>query len=136
MYRQNAAPPPPDPREIARQQVKNCATMQLAIVGLAAINVAFIAMSLWFSKLPDTLRILFDVQRDAWGHTLLIVLAALLGFAAWAGVNAWGLGKRSKVARWSSIGFSVAMCTTCIATPFGAFLLFMLLKRDVKSYFD
>jgi hypothetical protein len=60
----------------------------------------------------------------------------VLVFGAWGVLNAWGLGKKKKVARWSSIAFAAATMATCCAWPFGGFLLYMMLRRDVKAYFD
>jgi hypothetical protein len=136
MYRQNAAPPPPDPKEVARQAVKNCAMIQVGIAVLHVVTLSLIASRVGFFKLPANTGIPTELFNEWRTTALLAAVAYVVVFGAWAALNAWGLGKRSRVARWSSIAFAIATVVTCCSWPFGGFLLFMLLKKDVKAYFD
>ena len=136
MYRQNTPPAPPDPREVARQAVKTCATMQLAIAAMNLVTLVLLVPYVWFYKLPEPFHVAADVQHEVRGYALGGAIAYVVILAAWGGLNAWGLKKRSKLARFSSLAFAMAIVTTCCAAPFGGFLLYYLLRRDVKEYFD
>ena len=136
MYRQNTPPTPPDPTEVARQAVKNCAMIQIGIAVLHVITLLLLVLQFSFYKAPAELNIPADVVNE-WRTTgLLAATAYTLLFGGWGAINAWGLGKRSKVARFSSLAFALATVMTCCSAPFGGFLLYMLLRRDVKAYFD
>ncbi|MDB4938490.1 MAG: hypothetical protein JWP87_5462 [Labilithrix sp.] len=136
MYRENVAPPPPVPQDAARQAVKSCAQMQIGVAVLHVISLVLLVARFGFYKPPSGLNVSTDLITE-WRMTALVAgIAYVVVFAAWAAVNAWGLGKRSKAARWSSIGFAAATMATCCAWPFGGFLLYMLLRRDVKGYFE
>lgn len=135
MYRENVAPPAPVPADAARQAVKNCAMIQLGVVALNVVSLLPLVLRLWFAK--PTHGPSEVVFREEWGlGFLLAVVGYIVVFGAWGGLNAWGLGKRSKVARYSSIGFAAATIATCCASPVGGFLLYYLLRKDVKGYFD
>jgi hypothetical protein len=136
MYRENAPPPPPDPMVAARQAVKNCAQLQIGVAVLHVITLILLALQFSFYKPPPALNVPSDVVAE-WRVTGLVCgVVYVLVFGAWGIINAWGLGKRNKAARWSSIAFAAATMATCCAWPFGGFLLYMMLKRDVKAYFD
>jgi hypothetical protein len=136
MYRQNAPPPPPDPREAARQATKNCAQMQVGVAILHVISFALLLLQFSFYKPPPQFQVPIEIVQE-WRLTALLAgVSYVLVFGTWGILNAWGLGKRSRAARWSSIAFAAATMATCCAWPFGGFLLYMLLRRDVKSYFD
>jgi hypothetical protein len=136
MYRENAPPPAPDPREAARQAVTNCVHIQLGVAALNAVTFVLLTIQFAFYRLPAQLNVPLEAQHEVRAYVLAAAVAYVVVFGAWAGLNAWGLRRRSKLARWSSIGFAAATMATCCATIFGGFLLYQLLRRDVKSYFD
>jgi hypothetical protein len=134
MYRENVAAPPPVPPDATQQAVKNVAMIQLGIVALNVITLLPVVLRFGFYQSPN--NPLNEMMRE-WGAGMLVgVLVYVVIFGAWGGLNAWGLGKRSKVARYSSIVFSAATIATCCAAPIGGFLLYLLLRKDVKGYFD
>ena len=136
MYREIAPPPAPDPKEAARQAVKNCAMIQIGIAVLHVITLLMLVLQFSFYKPPAEFHVPTELVSE-WRTTGFIVATAYVAlFGAWGVLNAWGLGKRSKIARWSSLAFALATVMTCCSAPFGGFLLYMLLRRDVKSYFD
>lgn len=135
MYRENVAPPAPVPADAAKQAVKNCAMIQLGVVALNVVSLLPVVLRFGFMK-PGHSGAPEGMFRE-WGLGLLLgVVAYVVVFGAWGGLNAWGLGKRSKVARYSSIMFAAATIATCCASPIGGFLLYYLLRKDVKGYFD
>jgi len=134
MYRENVAPPAPVPPDAAQQAVKNCAMIQLGVVALNVVSLLPVVLRFAYTKSPNHLA---EGMLREWGLGLLLgIVGYVLVFGAWGGLNAWGLGKRSKVARYSSIMFAAATIATCCASPIGGFLLYMLLRKDVKGYFD
>jgi hypothetical protein len=136
MYRENVAPPPPDPREAGRQTVKNCAMMQLGLAALHTVTLLVLVLQFSIYKPPAALEIPPELFRE-WRMVLLLAgVAYVVVFGGWGALNAWGLGKRSKVARWSSVAYALATVMTCCASPIGGFLLYMLLRRDVTEYFE
>ena len=136
MYRENVAPAAPVPPDAAQQAVKNCAMIQLGVVALNVITLLPAILRFGFYKGPANARGA-DEMIHQWGTGMLLgVLAYVVVFGAWGALNAWGLCKRSKVARWSSIAFAGATIGTCCAAPIGGFLLYLLFRKDVKGYFD
>jgi hypothetical protein len=136
MYRENVAPPPPDPREAGRQTVKNCAMMQLGLAALHTVTLLLLVVQFAVYKPPAELHIPSEVFHEWRLGLLLAAVAYVLVFGGWGAVNAWGLGKKSKVARWSSVAYALATVMTCCAAPIGGFLLYLLLRRDVAEYFE
>jgi hypothetical protein len=136
MYRENVAPPVVVPPDAAQQAVKNCAMIQLGVVGLNVVSLLPVALRFSVYKSPGGATAADDLLHQWSTGMLLGLVGYVIVFGAWGGLNAWGLGKRSKVARWSSIGFAAATIATCCASPIGGFLLYLLLRRDVKGYFD
>lgn len=136
MYRENVAPPPPDPREAGRQTVKNCAMMQLGLAALHTVTLLVLVLQFSIYKPPAALEIPPELFREWRMVLLLAAVAYVVVFGGWGALNAWGLGKRSKVARWSSVAYALATVMTCCASPIGGFLLYMLLRRDVTEYFE
>ena len=133
MYPGNAPPPPPDPREAARQAVKNCAGIQIGIAVLHVITFTMLTLQFAFYKPPAEFHVPPELVSE-WRTTALIAATAyVVLFGAWGLLNAWGLGKRSKLARLSSLAFALATVMTCCSAPFGGFLLYLLLRRDVKT---
>jgi hypothetical protein len=135
MYRENVAPPPPDPREAGRQAVKNCAMMQLGLAGLHTVTLLLLVVQFAVYKPPAALNIPPEVFHEWRLVMLLAAIAYVVVFGGWGALNAWGLGKKSKVARWSSVVYALATVMTCCAAPIGGFLLYLLLRRDVAEYF-
>ena len=138
MYRQNVAPPLTTPVDVTRQAVKSCAQIQVGIAVVNAIGLTTVTLQFFFYHPPPALRDLLDsVEVQQWRLTAFVVgVTYVVTMAAWAAFNAWALGKRSKAGRWSSLAFAAASIVSCYAWPFGGFLLYMLLRRDVKAYFD
>ncbi|GAC1562527.1 MAG: hypothetical protein NVS3B10_19840 [Polyangiales bacterium] len=136
MYRQNVAPAQPTPIDATRQAVKNCAHIQIGVAIMNAFSLTMLAVQFFFYKPPPALDIPLETVHE-WRLTAMLVgVSYVVVFGAWGLLNAWGLGKRSRAARWSSLGFAAGSIVSCYAWPFGGFLLYMLLRRDVKAYFD
>ena len=135
MYRQNALPPPPDPKEVARQAAKNCAMIQIGIAVMHTITLSLLVLHFAFYKPPAQLGIPTDLVHEWRLAAFVGAIGYVALFGSWGALNAWGLGKRSRVAHWSSILFAAATMATCCAAPFGGFLLFLLLRKDVKAHF-
>ena len=136
MYRQNVAPTQTPPVDVTRQAVKSCAQIQVGIAVMNAIGLTMLTVQLFFYRPPPVLQIPIETVHE-WRSTGFVVgLGYVLAIGAWGLFNAWALGKRSKAARWSSVAFAGASFLSCYAWPFGAFLLYTLLRRDVKAYFD
>jgi len=136
MYRQNVAPAQATPIDVTRQAVKNCAHIQIGVAVMNAIGLTMLTVQFFFYKPPPAFNIPLETIHE-WRLTgMLVGVGYVLVFGAWGLLNAWGLGKRSKAARWSSLAFAAASIVSCYAWPFGGFLLYMLLRRDVKAYFD
>jgi hypothetical protein len=72
------------------------------------------------------------IQAWSWmlGGALTFVLVM------WSSLNAWGLAKRSRAARYSSIAYAAATLAMCCFAPFSGFLLYLLLRSDVKAAFS
>ena len=136
MYRENVAPPPPPPVDVTRQAVKSCAQIQIGIAVTNVIGLTFATLQLFFYRPPAALDISVETMHEWRSTAFAIALTYVLVTGTWAALNAWALGKRSKAARWSSLGFAFASIVSCYAWPFGGFLLYTLLRRDVKAYFD
>lgn len=136
MYRENAPPPPPDPRIAAEQAVKNCAQLQLAIAAMNLVSAVLLIPTFLSYKLPEPFHVDAGLQQQVRSYAFAGAFVYVAIFAVWGAVNAWGLKKRSKLARISSLGFALAIVMTCCAAPFGGFLLYLLFRRDVKEYFD
>ena len=136
MYRQNVAPPPPDPLEAGRQAVKNCAMMQLGLAGLHTVTLLLLVVQFAFYKPPAALNVSAELIHEWRIYLVLAGVAYVAVFGAWGAVNAWGLGRKSKIARWSSAAYALATVMTCCAAPIGGFLLYLLFRRDVVEYFE
>lgn len=131
MYRQHAGPPPPDPFEAADNNAKACGHVQLGAVGMSALSVGLVAMQMvtkggsWEFLSTDT------------KHTIITYGAYwIVAGGIWAGLNAWGLRRRVRLAHYSSYLFAVAMLLSCFGTVFGAGLFFLLGKKEMKGYYD
>jgi hypothetical protein len=136
MYRENVAPAPATPIDATRQAVKSCGQLQIGVGIMTAITFTLLTFQFFFYKPPAA----FDISAESIHQWRAVGIAGAITYVlvlgTWGVLNAWGLGKRSKVARWSSIFFAAACMVSCFAWPFGGFLLYMLLRRDVKAYFD
>jgi len=136
MYREHAGPPPPDPYEPGRQNARNCGLMQLGTVAMAVISMGGACVQLGPMRLPPNLP-LDPADVSAFKHgAILGLIVYLVVMALWATLNYVGLNKRSKLAYVSSIGFGVVSILSCFSTLFGAMLLYLLFKREMKGYFD
>lgn len=136
MYREHAGPPPPDAYEPARQNARNCGYVQLGIVAMTAFTLATTGLQLSGSTLPAQLGVDPSDVSAAKGWALLGAAAYIVILGAWGGLNCWGLLRRSKLAYVSSIGFAIVTILSCFSAVFGAGLLFLLFKREMKGYFD
>lgn len=136
MYRQNVAPAQATPIDVTRQAVRSCAQIQIGVAVMNAIGLTLLTVQFFFYRPPPAFDIPLETIHE-WRLTgMLVGLGYVLAMGAWGLLNAWALGKRSKAARWSSLAFAAASIASCYAWPFGGFLLYMLLRRDVKAYFD
>ncbi len=54
----------------------------------------------------------------------------------WAPVNAWGIATKKRWARISTIVYAASGLLTCVGTPYAAYALATLLRRDMKRAFD
>ncbi len=104
--------------------------MQLGSVAMTAFTVGLFALQM---NTEGTFRFFSSETK----HTLVLygVLYVLVG-AVWAGLNAWGLRRRVRLAHWSSYVFAAAQILTCFGTVFGAGLFFLLSKREMRGYYD
>jgi hypothetical protein len=136
MYRQNVAPAQATPIDVTRQAVKSCAQIQIGVAVMNAVGLTLLTIQFFFYRPPPAFNIPLETIHE-WRLTGILVGGGyVLAMGAWGLLNAWALGKRSKAARWSSLAFAGASIASCYAWPFGGFLLYMLLRRDVKAYFD
>lgn len=136
MYRQNVGPAPAPPVDVTRQAVKSCAQIQIGVAVMNAIGLTLMTVQFFFYRPPPAFNVSLETMHEWRATGMAIGIAYVVVFGAWAILNAWGLGKRSKAARWSSLAFAAGSIMSCYAWPFGGFLLYMLLRRDVKAYFD
>lgn len=135
MYRAPTPPPPVDPRETAREPIKTAAGLQLGIAGLT-----FVSFTIY------TLRFAFgwhapgaeaeEVRKAILLYGTLGGGAVTLLLAAWGGLNFWGLRRMHVWARYSSIAFAGVTLAMCCFFPFSGFLLYLLLRADVKASFE
>lgn len=130
MYREHAGPPPPDPYAAARKNAQSCAYMQLGVVAVNTITIVLVTLQLGPQKF---LQHLSDETKTA---MLLGAVGYVLFTAAWAGLNAFGLLRRSKLAHWSSVAFGIFTIFSCFSWMFGAGLIFLLFKKEMKGYYD
>jgi len=130
MYREHAGPPPPDPYEPARQNARTCGYMQLGIAAVNTFTIVMVSLQLAPQKL------LHGLSDETKTTILLAAVGYLLFTGAWAGINAFGLSRRSKLAHWSSVGFAIFTIFSCFSWVFGAGLLFLLFKKEMKGYYD
>jgi len=56
--------------------------------------------------------------------------------AVWAPVNAWGLYKKKRWARVSTVVYAILGLATCIGTPYSAYALISLRRPEVKRAFE
>lgn len=54
----------------------------------------------------------------------------------WAPLNAWGLYRKHGWARISTLAYWTVSLFTCCCLPFGAYGIYALMRRDVRSLFD
>ena len=74
-------------------------------------------------------------QAGYWSTYVCVGGFALVGLA-WAPINAWGLFKRRRWARTSSIAYWAASLLTCCCIPMGAYGLWSLMRKDVAAFFE
>ena len=136
MYRQNVGPTQAPPVDVTRQAVKSCAQIQVGVAIMNAIGLTLLTVQFFFYRPPPAFNVSLETMHEWRATAMAIGIAYVVVFGAWGLLNAWALGKRSKAARWSSLAFAAGSIMSCYAWPFGGFLLYMLLRRDVKAYFD
>lgn len=110
--------------------------MQLGIAAMNTLTLAGLTLQLGGSRLPVQLGLDPAEVSEAKGVALVGVILYVVVMAAWAGLNYWGLNKRSKIAYASSVGFALVTILSCFPWIFGAGLVFLLFKREMKGYFD
>lgn len=130
MYRENVGPKPPDPWAAADQNAKTMGWVQLGSVGMESLSLILLVIQFAPGKqLPF-------MSSDMKLTILLSMVGYIVFLGAWAGLNAWGLRKRSKIAHWSSFLFALCQIVLCFGAVFGFGLMFLLFKREMKGYYD
>jgi hypothetical protein len=134
MYR---APPPPPPPADPRESIKAAGQLQLGIAAFTAITflIYFLKLALWHPD-PNLPPEVGQWRGPVLWWTFAGGGAFTLVTGAWAALNWAGLKKTKRWARLSSLAFAMMTIFTCCYGPFGGFLLYLLLKREVKTFFD
>ncbi|AKU99284.1 hypothetical protein AKJ09_05948 [Labilithrix luteola] len=135
MYREHAGPPPPDPLEKARQNARTCGLIQLGTAVTTLVTLSSLALQLATSTVPRRMGIDPVVYAEFKTTALLVGLAWSAVQGAWAGINHWGLQRRSKAAFVSSVLFALTNVFTCFTSIFGGILLYFLFRREMKDWF-
>ena len=135
----NLAAAPPDPLEDARKTARSCGYVQLFMAGLNAVNA--LAIFTTFMRIGRSAALpqldIDPTQVAEWRMQFLYVaLPYVVVMGAWAGLNHVLLGKRSKVALYSSIGYAIASLATCFSFIMVIGVFYLLFKKEMKGYFD
>lgn len=130
MYREHAGPSAPSPWAAADQNAKTIGWIQIGCVGMQLFSLLIVVLQFGAGKQLSFM----DVETKA--TILLVSFATLVAMGAWAALNAWGMRRRSRLAHVSSILFAIAQILTCFGWVFGAGLLVLLFKKEMKGYYD
>ncbi len=130
---------PPDPQDEARKNARNCGFLQLFMAGLNAVNALAIFTTFMrigrSAALPE-----LDIDPAQIEHYrtqfLYVALPYVIVMGAWAGLNHMLLGKRSKVALYSSIAYAVASLASCFSVIMVGGIFYLLFRKEMKGYFD
>jgi hypothetical protein len=124
--------------------VANQALMCVAGV-LSAMSLLSVLLNLLMSVATTTtsgpLDGVYPVPADTWEQTgfygtfVCIGVFALIGMV-WTPINAWGLFKRKRWARISSVAYWAVTLLTCACIPLGAYGIWSLSRRDVRALLD
>jgi serine/threonine protein kinase len=68
-----------------------------------------------------------------WG---LVLMAFIYGGAFWAALNAFGLAKRKRWARRTTLLYGVAALTSCLGIPYGVYAIWSLTREASKHSLD
>jgi hypothetical protein len=74
-----------------------------------------------------------DVERTAAFATYMVALLWAVAGLGWAPINAYGLFAKKRWARTSSLVYWAVQIASCCCLPFGAYGLYAMLRRDVKT---
>ena len=94
-----------------------------------AINVALAATGA--SPAPAT-----DSEAAAFYGTFACIGVWSAVGLVWAPLNLWGLHRRARWARTSTVAYWSVSLFTCCCLPFGAYGIYALLRRDVRAVFE
>ncbi len=133
------APALPAPMDEARKNARNCGFLQLFMAGLNAVNaLAIFTTFMRIGRSPALSQLDIDPSQVAeWRMQFLYVaLPYTIVMGAWAGLNHLLLGKRSKLAVYSSIAYAVASLATCFSFIMVGGVFFLLFRKEMKGYFD
>ena len=125
--------------EEARKNARHCGYLQLFIAGLNAVNLLTIFttfMRIGRSPLLSQLDIDPTQIADMRMQVLYFMGPYVIVMGAWAGLNHVLLGKRSKIALYSSVAFAVASLLSCFSIIMVVVLFVLLFKKEMKGYFD
>jgi hypothetical protein len=137
-YRNNAAPPPPDPLEEARKNARHIGYLQLFMAVLNAVNVLTIFTTFMrIGRSPALEQLEIDPAQiaDIRMQFLYVTGPYVLLMLAWAGLNYMLLGKRGKAAFYSSILYAIASLASCFGIVMVIVLFVLLFKKEMKDYF-
>jgi hypothetical protein len=144
---QETAAPAPARRErtAAEKHVLANFVLQLGLVVLHLLTTASVVINLVLSvlalsgELPAELRYPSPPPgpgRVAHFSTFACIgLFSVLGIG-WVPINAWGLHKRKRWARTSTLVYWAASFITCCCAPLGVYGVYSLLRADVRALFE
>jgi len=131
MYREG--PPPPDPHASAKQSVNTASGLQIGMAISSAVQFLLVLFQLTVGmRIPPQAR---SALREVGTWALVLGIAWVLLGAGWGLLNARGLKQHRRWARYSSIAFGLFSLPSCCTTAFGVFLLFLMFKPEVKTFF-
>jgi hypothetical protein len=131
------------PRSAAERHLRANVVLQSVLAAFAVLSLlsATLNLALTLSGAGETagvLRGLYPVPENEVERTTQIVTFAWIALWAaaalfWAPLNAWGLSKRRRWARASTIAFSVASLLACCCLPVGIYGIWSMSRRDVAD---
>jgi len=129
--------PSNDPSRDARIHIRTNAFVQLGMWVVHAVLMALVIPLLvhMLEPLGDTAPKSSD-PFSTWESVFLSFMALVLLFwvplgSVWTAINALGLWRNRRWARWSTLGYAVLSLPTGLGTPAAAYALWSLSRRDV-----
>jgi hypothetical protein len=130
--------PPPHVPSVAEKHVSANTILMIvmAVLHVCGLGSAVMNIALFFHDHPSYGGSPFE-RGELVGQMIAYVGALLWAVSGivWAPLNAWGLSKRTRWARTSSLLYWGVQCVSCCCFPFGAYGLASLLRADVKALF-